>query len=259
MARRLVRRSDLLVVHDEESAHELVGVGVPGPVRVGADPVWALLAPPEASGARRAERVLVIPPRRSATGRGVGGGEETAGALPDAVAGLVGRGMRVALQPWEHPDDGAPRSRPSGPPGGDPSGAWLMERACGEVERLPAPASLAEAVSSMRDAGVVLTYRFHGLVAAGAAGVPTVAVAHEAKLAGLSRRLGQRAVAPEVGPEELCEAVLGAVGSSGPDPGVVKQEIERAEEGFQLLRVLLASGDTEESHELRALPLSEWS
>ena len=42
LARWLVRRVDLLVLRDEESASALAGVGAPAPFWIGADPAWAL-------------------------------------------------------------------------------------------------------------------------------------------------------------------------------------------------------------------------
>src|SRR5919197_621127 len=45
LARAVVRRADLLVLRDEESATLLAEAGAPAPFRVGADPAWTLLEP----------------------------------------------------------------------------------------------------------------------------------------------------------------------------------------------------------------------
>src|SRR5947209_8147022 len=46
LARRLATSADMLVVRDAESADILADVGVPVPIRVGADAAWSLLAGP---------------------------------------------------------------------------------------------------------------------------------------------------------------------------------------------------------------------
>ena len=145
-----------------------------------------------------------------------------------------------------------------GSAGDEPIVAELVRRLGPGVEVAPTPASLPEAVASMSRVGAVLTYRFHGLVAAGAAGVPAVAITHEAKLRGLARRLGQRMSPPAFEPDILAEDVGAALGSVGPPPAVVKEEIARAEEGFRLLRIVLAEGVTPEAETLGTLPLAPW-
>jgi polysaccharide pyruvyl transferase WcaK-like protein len=112
------------------------------------------------------------------------------------------------------------------------------------------------AVQSMVGTGAVLSCRFHALLAAGAAGVPAVAVAHESKLAALARRLGQSAVPVRFNPAVLAELVLAAVTTPGPAPAGVKEQISLAEEGFRLLRMVLSGGDSGEADTLRALPLA---
>lgn len=43
LARGLARQADLMVVRDDATAHALIGLGLPGPMRVGADAAWTLL------------------------------------------------------------------------------------------------------------------------------------------------------------------------------------------------------------------------
>ena len=67
--------------------------------------------------------------------------------------------------------------------------------------------------ASYRGDDLVIAMRFHALVAAGMAGTPFVAIAHEPKLAGLARRLGQVAV-----PAHASAAVLRAAMRPRPRP-----------------------------------------
>jgi polysaccharide pyruvyl transferase WcaK-like protein len=132
----------------------------------------------------------------------------------------------------------------------------VVGRLGSSVEVVPTPESLDAAVQSMVGAGAALTSRFHGLIAASAAGVPSVAVTHEAKLAALARRLDQRTVPVDFTPAALAGEVTAALGAPGPAPAAIKEEMEKADEGFRLLRVLLAGGRSDEADSLGALPLA---
>lgn len=258
LVHQILKRSRLLVLRDEESAAVLVGAGASGPLRVGADPSWVLLEPPLSAHAA-GESVLVIPSRLAAGEPGLPSAGASMERLDAAVRQLLDAGMSVELRSWERPCRTVPSGSSSAPPQRDDAMvAELAARAGPAVRVGPTPASLPEAVDAMRGVAAVLTYRFHGLVAAGAAGTPAVAVAHEPKLAGLARRLGQPVVSPDVDARTLAETVLGVATAAGPDPAAVKHEIAKAEEGFRLLRVLLAAGKSDESDALGALPLRRW-
>jgi polysaccharide pyruvyl transferase WcaK-like protein len=245
MARFIVRRSDLLILRDEASAQSLMRAGASGPFRVGADPAWTLLRAPQACASRDASvRVipsfLAVPP-------------EATPALVDritmALEEVASQGVHVQLQGWQT------RGRHDGP--GDTQLVESIARRLGPAtEVLQQPASLSEAVESLSGVGAVLSFRFHGLLAAAAAGVPAVAVAHEAKLAALGGRLFQRVVAPNAEPAELVANICAALEGPGPSPAVIKEQIELAEEGFRLLRVLLSRGESDEADHLGALPLT---
>ncbi len=250
--RQIVRRSRLLVLGDEESAAVLVGAGVPGPLRVGADPSWVLLQPP-LSAHGGGDSVLVVPPRLAPAGRE----ELQVDRLVATTRHLVGAGMSVELRAWERACTPGRTGRERGPRH-DTLVAAVAEQAGRGVRVGPTPASLSDAVEVMRHVAAVVTYRFHGLVAAGAAGAPTVAVAHEPKLGELAARLGQPAVQPGVDPPTLAQTVLATAAAGGPDPSAVKHEIAKADEGFRLLRVVLAGGRTDESDGIGALPLRRW-
>jgi polysaccharide pyruvyl transferase WcaK-like protein len=244
LARFIVRHSDLLILRDEESASELIGAGAPGPFRVGADPSWTLLQAPDARGAHDAS-VRIVPSIYAVGPDGLGG-------MVERVAGTVRRlladGFKVQLQAWERPP-GARRIDD-----GDIVDA-LVSRFGPSVEVVPKPTSFVQAVESMQGCGSVLSFRFHALVAAAAAGVPAVAVTHEAKLGAMARRLEQRSVPVDFDPGVLADLVEEAVRAPGPAPAVIKDQIAMAEEGFRLLRVLLSGGRSDEADSLGALPL----
>jgi polysaccharide pyruvyl transferase WcaK-like protein len=244
--RFLVRHSDLLILRDEESAGRLSAAGAVGPFRVGADPAWTLLDPPGSAITHHTRRVLVVPSVDAATS--VGGRRALIELLVVALQMVKAAGNEVWLQAWQH-----------GRTGDDDVAvvAELADRLGNDVDVVTTPGSLPEAMEQMRAFGAVLCFRFHALIAAGAAGIPSVAIAHEPKLAGLARRLEQTALAPAVSAQRLAETLCGIVDGAGPSPAVVKEEIARAEEGFRLLRVFLAGG-TDESDHLGALPLVSW-
>jgi polysaccharide pyruvyl transferase WcaK-like protein len=239
LARALVRFPDLLVLRDEESAEALRLAGAPMPFRVGADPAWTLVdAPPEEH--QNGSDTVVVALSSLCADRDLGR------RLAEALAPLTREpGLCIQLQPWQL--DGTVSDAPLA--------LELQSRLPGHVEILPPPRDLADTRELFGAARVVLGLRFHALVAAASAGVPFVALAHEAKLAGLARRLHQRAVGPGELPRRLTEAMVAAAGDSPPSPAVVRAEIARAEESFRLMRLLLSGGRSPEVAEVTGLPL----
>ena len=65
---------------------------------------------------------------------------------------------------------------------------------------------------------------------------------------------------PESAPEQLADRVLAAVDAEPPRADVVEAERTLAEDGFRLLRVLLARGRSTEATEVDGLSLrpEEW-
>ena len=112
----------------------------------------------------------------------------------------------------------------------------------------------------MTAARLVIAQRFHALVAAASAGTPVLAVAHEPKLSGLAGRLDLPLVAPESPPHSFADSVLSALAAPPADAELVRLERVAAEEGFRLLRVLLARGRSDEAADLDGLTLrpEEW-
>jgi polysaccharide pyruvyl transferase WcaK-like protein len=125
---------------------------------------------------------------------------------------------------------------------------------------LPPPGDLIDAREGFASARAVVALRFHAVPAAAAAGVPVLAYAHEPKLTGAARRLGQPAVSPADPPARLAGAVLDLLDAAPPSAEAVELERSRAEESFRLLRVLLARGRSDEAVEVDGLDLrpEEW-
>jgi hypothetical protein len=287
LSRAVVEAADLLVLRDEESADRLAAAGATAPFRVGADAAWTVLAGRAATNgdghvaAAREREDAFAPAAPARVGDGapaprgergadatpppgalshLAGGPELSGVLAAGLGPVVEAGVPVLLQPWQ-PDDVA-------------LGRALEARLDG-ARLVPAPADLAAARDAFAGARLVVGLRFHALVAAAAAGVPFVAYAHEPKHAGLARRLGQPAVAPR---GALADTVLAALDAAArhdtppphaaaahslgapPDHDAVARERALADEGFRLLRVLVAGGRTEEAVAVDGLPLrpEEW-
>jgi polysaccharide pyruvyl transferase WcaK-like protein len=236
--RTIVRAADLLILRDDESAGHLAAVGAPTPVRVGADPAWTLLPDPQPAAPGDA---LVVALSHLAGSRDLGE-HLAAGLEPIADAGIA-----IRLDPWQ--------------PGGDLELATdVATRLGGRAEIGAPPADVHAARAGMAGARLVLAQRFHALVAAASAGVPALAVAHEPKLSGLARRLTLPAVAPDAPPQSFAGAVLGALDAPPAPAEAVRRERTAAEDGFRLLRVLLARGRSDEAVDVDGLALrpEEW-
>ena len=191
LARWLVRHVDLLVLRDEESAAVLAGAGAPAPFWIGADPAWML------AGGWRDRRVVAADGRRrspspSATSPAT---RVCSPTWPPRCAPLLGD-HSVQLQPWQVGADGRDRGSPTAP------------RAARQRRQGPRPAGQPRPrPPSVAGDDLVIGLRFHALVAAGMAGTRFVAIAHEPKLAGLARRLGQVSV-PATPPPTVLDGAI---------------------------------------------------
>jgi len=226
LAGTLVSRADLLVLRDEESADLLANAARrSSPFRVGADAAWTLMqdAPDERAGG---DEVIVAVSHEA-------GGRALVDYLADALAVVAASGRPIALQPWQVSGEGIDDLLVAQAVAGRVGGAAAV---------LDPPAGLAEARARFRSSAVVLGLRFHALIAAASAGVPFVALAHEPKLAGLARRLGQASLPPGTPPGVLGRRVLAAATEPGAPAAAVRAERAAAEEGFRLLRLLLSAG-----------------
>ena len=125
-----------------------------------------------------------------------------------------------------------------------------------DVKVLDVPSSFPAAVASIAGDDLVVGLRFHALVAAGMAGTRFVAVAHEPKLAGLARRLGQVSFPVHATSEVLHGAVAHALAHEPVPREAVAAEVAGAERSFGLLRLLLSGGVVEEPDQVAGLQLS---
>lgn len=241
VARLTVRRADLCVVADDESAAVLAGAGVPTPLRIGADPAWASLGEP-VSGQGRGDLVAVV----------LGAGPPGPAWLVEALRPLAAEGVRVRIQPWPE----RARRRGAGRAGAPGEVAASAARALGSSASVwPAPATLAEARDALAGAGAVLALRHRAVQVAAMAGVPLVAVAAGPATAGLARRLDQASVPAGAPAAQATSALRSALGAPAPSPGAVKEEMARAAAGFGLLRVVLSRGRTPEAADVQGLSL----
>jgi len=279
LARLLVRCADLLVLRDEESAETLAAAGAPTPFRVGADAAWPLVGAPaalpprprrdgaivvavgrhggEAALAGRLAKALAavsaaapaVPATADGAGRSADGAGPSGGAVGAAAPPLV------RVQPWQVGDGGEDAVGLD-----DESHAHLLATALRRrslpVEVVPPPATLLDARDLVAGARLVVATRFHATVAAAAAGVPFLAVAHEQKLAGLARRLGQPAVPADAPTPVLAAALTEALSRPPAARAAVERQLDAARDGFRLLRLLLTRGAADEGDDVGALPLA---
>jgi len=239
LVRAIVRAADLLILRDDESAGHLADIGAPTPFRVGADPAWILVPDPEPQ--RAADGPVVVALSHLA------GDRHLAAHLAAGLEPIADAGIALRLDPWQ-------------PDGDIELATEVATRLGGRAEIATPPADLREARDDMTAARLVIAQRFHALVAAASAGTPVLAVAHEPKLSGLAGRLDLPLVAPESPPHSFADSVLSALAAPPADAELVRLERVAAEEGFRLLRVLLARGRSDEAADLDGLTLrpEEW-
>jgi polysaccharide pyruvyl transferase WcaK-like protein len=245
----------MLVLRDEESAAVLTELGVAPPFWVGADPAWALFrdglqlpGPGRASlGTPGAPRVTVAISHLADDGWTPSGGSCATPSRIDrlgaALAGLAVRGWQVRLQTWQQGAD-------------DLAVAEVLRAYVPDAAVEPVPHDLTAAARSFIDDQLVIAMRFHALVAAAAAGRPTVAVAHEPKLAGLARRLDQLAVPADASTAVFTAAFDRAVEHGAPPQHAVDEQIELAARTLRLMRLVVDDGRLDRPEEMAALSLS---
>jgi polysaccharide pyruvyl transferase WcaK-like protein len=229
LARGLARQAELLILRDDASARVLAELGVPAPLRVGADAAWTLvdLVPHPATESDRGDRVVVVLSRWST-------GFDQIPALASALQRLLSLGVSIGIQPWQ-----------IGGPGVDDLdlAAHLAGQLTGAVQVIAPPGDLLTAARTFRRARLVITARFHALLAAAAAGTTSLALGSaEPKHAALSARLGQPATSIAAPENDLAAAMISALDATPPAASAVRAEVAAAEAGFGLLRLMLADG-----------------
>jgi polysaccharide pyruvyl transferase WcaK-like protein len=229
-ARALARQAELLILRDDASARTLTDLGVPSPLRVGSDAAWTLVdAVPvsRAASGDRPDRVVVVLSRWSTD-------VSRLPALASALQRLINRGITVQIQPWQ-----------IGARGLDDLdlAEHLASQLTGDVHVIGPPIDLLAAVGVFADATLVISARFHGLVAAAAAGTTSLALGGaEPKQTSLSARLHQPAVSVAAPPDELAAAMFAALEEPPAAASLVRTEAAVAGEGFRLLHLMLDGG-----------------
>jgi polysaccharide pyruvyl transferase WcaK-like protein len=255
LARAVARGSQMLVLRDEESAAVLAELNVAPPFWIGADPAWELFrdglpvsVPGRASLGVPGEQRVTVAINHLADDRWTRSGGSSAtpsrvDRLGAALAGLAVRGWQVRLQTWQQGSD-------------DLAVAEALRAYVPDAVVESVPDDLTAAARSFVDDGLVIAMRFHALVAAGAAGRPTVAVAHEPKLAGLARRLDQLAVPADASTAVFTEAFDRAVEHGAPPQHAVDEQIELAARTLRLMRLVVDEGRLDRPEEMATLSLS---
>ena len=240
-ARWLVRHADLVVLRDEESAALLSDAGVPGPFWIGADAAWL-------DGADPLPALETLPPTVSIALSHLAGDDRLLGDLADAVRPLC-REHTIRLQPWQ-----------VGAGGRDQELAERLQiRLDGAAEIIEPPLDLADAAATFAGDRLVIGLRFHALVAAARARTRFLAVAHEPKLAGLSRRFEQVSVPAHASAAVFAAAVEQALVTEPPSSVAVDDEMAAAHHTLELMRLLINNGELDEPSRLAGLPLSTGS
>lgn len=219
LVRHLVTGADLMVLRDESSAARLAAVGVPTPLRVGSDPGWSMVdldRPWSGDGTG----VLVV------LDGDADGDADDVEQMARALQPVAAAGCSVHVQP-PHGVGGSRRAR------------RLAERVGGDVHVVDIPATFDAAVDAMAGYRIAVTPTLGSLMTAAAAGTPAVAVAREPGVGELARRLGQRYV-----PGHASAAVLTRALMLGHEEGTVERdrvvdEVRCADEGADLLALLL--------------------
>jgi polysaccharide pyruvyl transferase WcaK-like protein len=231
LARSIIQQADLLILRDEESALALTAIGAPAPFRVGADPVWTLAGADNLVPATGSRDGVVIALHHAATENSV------FDRLIEALRPLASSGIRLRVQPWQLYDC---------EPNDLDLAQSLAARLGHRTEVMDPPADLEDARRELSATRLLVSLRFHAIVAAATVGTPFVALAHEPKLTALARRLRQPVVQVTADPTTIYETIVTGLVGQPARPAGVRAEIACAEEGFRLLRLLLSGGAASE-------------
>lgn len=213
----LVRGSDLVVLRDVESASVLASAGVPAPLRVAADPAWAVVRELDCGG--------------SDAGAGANG-------LAVVVDGRLGREHAASLAACLTAVERPPRVVPWRIDHADRSFAEVVARRC-EGELLEPPAHLADVAHALAGASLVVTHRAHGAIAAAASGRRLLAVGARPEVAGVARALGQPHVPAHATAPVLQRAIVRAGTGSPPAAATVDALAARVDDSLALARTVL--------------------
>jgi polysaccharide pyruvyl transferase WcaK-like protein len=233
IAREIVRSSDLLVLRDSDSAMALGAAGAPPPFRIGSDAAWAAFDHP-LSAPRSSNAVLMVVASN-------GDRDAHVRSLHAASNPLVAEGTALHLQPWTESDVVLARA---------------VAARLGFGARVFDPITDLVAFQALCSGHrVVVGGNVHALVAAGAAGVPFVAIGGEPGAVGIATRLAQSSLEADAPSRKLTALVRDAADRGGPPESAVEAEIAGARETLRLLRVLLSGGRTGDADAVSGLTL----
>lgn len=253
MVRAASARAQLFLAADGTAASWFRAAGVPGPIRVAADPAWLALdrtlvpagapAParpgprngtagppgaaglPAADGAGRGDDVTVVVDGRLSP--------QAERALAAGLVTLARAGRPIRLVPW------------GGPGSPDPGAASRLLLAVlgavpGGATKTAAPATLAEAAETFSQAYAVVTTRHRAAQAAAAAGTPVVGIGTDPTVTATVKLLGQPVVHPDDDLSESLPVTVERLGAAPPPVGqTVAAQTRRAEAALRLLRLVI--------------------
>jgi polysaccharide pyruvyl transferase WcaK-like protein len=246
LARGLVRWSELLVLRDEESAEALAAAGATPPFRIGADPAWTMVAPTWGASAGNGDDPQSRPGRIVVAVGPPAAGARALDLLAAALQRVLRAGLEVVLQPWQAGADGRDDGYIA---------RYLADRLDPSPPIRKPSLDLRAIRSSLSGCGLVVALRYHALIAAAAAGVPSLTLEDRPEMVGLARRLGQPVASAAAKAEELADAILSGVDHPAPSEEAVQAQVIAAEEGFRLLRLLTSGGQSADAERVSGLRL----
>lgn len=225
--RTAAHNADLTILRDELSADQLVAAGVEPPLRIGADPAWIELGELFAAPGQNDNVVVALDDCDSQAG---------VSQLAHALGPIAASGFQVVLQPWRR------NHTPS-----KMFAEMVASRIVNNVSIVEAPETMREARDLYSMSRAVLSLRYHAVMAAAAAGTPTVVFGGRA-MEQLGKTLEVPVIAPQSGTEEIAKTVMHTLEHGSAGSRVVPHLIDRAKASVDLVRLLLSEGeDTSQS------------
>ena len=240
--RHVVGNSALTVLDDVSSVQHLTDVGVPHPLRVGADLAWLQLQEPPRIVPGGDE--LWCTATRDEV-EAVGGASvfaELVAMVLHSLHRVTGETLAVTIQAW-HCGSGAGDDLDAAAGVAD-----LLHDQGHRIRVAPPPSSMARERDVLRSTRFVLSGHPHALMTAAAAGVPMLAWPYERTGIALAARLGLPVLAPQVsgagaGPEPLDQVVEAALAAGGQSLPAVRENVADAGEVVELLQMLITQGE----------------
>lgn len=236
LARRIVVRSDLTVLADQQSASLLADCGVPQPMRVGADPAWLLIDDPPTE-VPPGDTVRLVTTRADV--KSAGGAAEAAGflsAVLTAVGDRLGDDCRVGVQAW-HTGSGAGEDLDAANTVAD-----VLRGMRTPARVVPPPVSLSRSRDALGGSRLVVSAQTHVLMAAAAAGTAALAWPVDGPARSFAHGLAAQAIPAGAPVEHLRQSAAAALDAPGAGLSTVREQVAAAGEVLDLLRLLVTRG-----------------